>query len=108
MATYKGIIVTDTITAFDGLNTESDDPLVIVDTISVKLSKTTYNNYTISFTYKMYKNSNKTGDPLNYKFDGLTTTITGIDCEDHITNKCYQQIGTYLTNNSINYNYVTI
>jgi len=108
MASYKGITITDTITALDGLNTQTDNALVLVDSVNVKLSKTVYNSYTINFTYKVYKNATKAGDPMNYKFTDLITSITGQTGDVHVTNTCYKQIGTYLTNNSINYTYVNI
>ncbi len=106
MATYKGISITQQIEALDGLNTETDDALLVVNSISVKLLSRN-NNYSCNFTYVIYKNNSMLGEPINYKFDGLGTTIN-ITGQSHITNSCYLAIGTYLISESVSYSYVTV
>lgn len=105
MATYKGILITETITAEDGLTTESDNALLLLSSVSVK-QKDTLNNYTISYNYDIYKNSDMEGEPINYSF-GLTTSTTCTG-SSHVTNLCYTQIGDYLTSQGVSYSYVTV
>ena len=106
MATYKGISITQQIEAEDGLNTETDDALLVINSVSVKLTETN-NNYDVTYTYVIYKNSSMLGDPINYQYTGLDTSTT-VEGDSHVTNTCYLQIGTYLTGEGVSYSYVTV
>jgi hypothetical protein len=106
MATYKGILITQQLESNDGLNTETDNPLLVVTSISTKLTDVN-NIYTVTYNYLIYKNVSMLGVPINYTFSDLITTIT-VSGDSHLTNACYNQIGSYLTTNSVGYSYVSV
>lgn len=94
---YKGIILnTDTITAADNLNTQTN-PLITLTNVSVR--KNSYDIYDISFNYEIHKDyENPIYEPINFNFSNMTTTFTSVG-KDNIIEKCYQHIENYINDN---------